>query len=466
MTGMIMNVNLIMKLNMKMSVTMNVAVNVNPGVKMVRQMGLYCRTLLLACGMASGALLSPLASAHEGHEHGTPPVKKAKRPELAVSAAMDAQGRLWVVSKEAGAAGDYVVLRHSSDEGKTWSAAKRVNAQAEPVAAPGEERPRLLFGSKNAMYVLWTRPGNKNYAGDIRFARSQDAGASWSAPVTVHQDTQPISHRHPVMTEDGSGRLFVAWIDRRDVERAKAKGEPHPGASVYYAVSDDGGKNWRGDYQLSNAGCDCCRMALQTGSDGTPLLFWRQVFANSERDHALASLTPDGRGLTLVRATYDQWQVEACPDHGPALALTAQARHAVWFDLVQQRGTVFYGRLGNVLPGATDSDAGAGHARPASAPVPAPAAAVKIEGLRTLPDGAEHADIVASGESVWVVWQRFDGQQNTIGGMTSSDGGQSWRETSLASSRGAVDQPRLVLQGKRALLVWNTAEQGLLVRKF
>lgn len=407
-----------------------------------RQTGVSGRNLVLACGMAASALVTPVAGAHEGHEHGAPPAKKAKRPELAVSAAIDAQGRLWVVSKEGSEAGDYVVLRHSSDEGKTWSANQRVNAQAEPVAAPGEERPRLLFGSKNGMYVLWTRPGSKNYAGDIRFASSQDGGANWSTPVTVHQDAQPISHRHPVMTEDGSGRLFVAWIDRRDVERARAKGEPHPGASVYYAVSDDGGKNWRGDYQLSNAGCDCCRMALQTGSDGTPLLFWRQVFAHSERDHALARLTPDGRDLTLARATQDHWQVEACPDHGPALALTALARHAVWFDLVQQSGKVFYGRLGNV---------------------PQP---IKIEGLRTLPDGAEHADIVASGDAVWVAWQRFDGQQNTIGAMTSSDGGQSWREITLASSTGAVDQPRLVLQGKRALLVWNTAEQGLLVRKF
>ena len=407
----------------------------------------------IASGVVAGVLFAglagvlPLACAHEGHEHGSAAAsaKKAKRTELGISAAVDAQGRLWIVSKQSGAAGDHVVVRHSSDEGKTWSAALRVNAKPEPVAAPGEERPRILTGSKNQLYVVWTRPGSKNYAGDIRFAASPDAGASWSVPVTVQQyipeNGQPVSHRHPVVTEDGNGLLYVAWIDRRDVERAKVKGETHPGASAYYAVSDNGGKSWRGDYQLSNATCDCCRLALQTGSDGVPVAFWRQVFANSERDHALARLTPDGRNLTLARATQDQWQVEACPDHGPSLALTGQTRHAVWFDMVQQNGMVFYGRLTN----APES--------------------IKIEGLRTLPDGAEHADIVASGDAVWVAWQRFDGQQNSIGTMTSTDGGQNWREATVASSRGAVDQPRLVLQGKRAFLIWNTAEQGLLVRK-
>lgn len=398
--------------------------------------------LLLAAG--AGA---PAAQAHEGHEHATPAAKKAKRAELGISAALDARGRLWVVSKESGAAGDFVAVRYSSDEGNSWSAAQHVNAVPEPVAAPGEERPRILLGSKNQVYVLWTRPGSKNYAGDIRFAASLDGGASWSAPLTVQKDAQPISHRHPAMVEDRNGRLYVLWIDRRDVDAAKAKGQPHPGASLYYAVSADGGKQWRGDFKLSDASCDCCRLALQLDADGMPLVFWRQVFANSERDHALARLTPDGSGLNLRRATMDQWQVEACPDHGPALAVTAQARHAVWFDMQEQNGKVFYGRLAQ---NADDK----------------PQSPARVEGQRALPDGAEHADIVASGNQVWLAWQRFDGQQNTVGAMVSNDGGQSWNEQTLAASSGSVDQPRLLLQGKNALLVWNTAAQGVVVRKF
>ncbi len=427
---------------------------------------------LLATALLATALLAGTAHAGaQGHEHARAPAaaKKVKRTELGISDAMDGQGRLWVVSKESTAAGDHVVVRHSSDEGKNWSAAQRVNVQPEPVAAPGEERPGILAVGNNRLYVVWTRPGSKNYAGDIRFAASTDGGASWSAPLTVHQDREPISHRHPVIGSDGDGRLYVVWIDRRDVERAKTKGEAHPGASLYYAVSDDGGKHWRGDFQISNASCDCCRLALQTGSDGVPVLFWREVFANSERDHALARLSPDGRGVNPTRATRDQWQVEACPDHGPALALSGNVRHAVWFDMVQQSGKVFYGRLDPVAGSGVPTGAAGvqtGVQAGAQAGVQAPALPGLPAGVRTLPDGAEHADIVASGDAVWVAWQRFDGQKNTIGAMSSQDGGQTWRETTLASSRGKVDQPRLLLAGKQALLVWNTAEQGLLVRKF
>jgi hypothetical protein len=412
---------------------------------------------LSAAVVVTGLTLMP-ACAHEGHEHGDKAAKKVKRGELGLSAALDGQGRLWVVSKESAAAGDHVVLKHSSDDGKSWSAPLRVNSQPEAVAAPGEERPRLLFGSKNQLYVLWTRPGSKNYAGDIRFAVSTDAGSSFSLPMTINQDGQPISHRHATIAEDGNGHLYVVWIDRRDVEQAKAKGLPHPGASLYYAFSGDGGKHWQGDFKLSDASCDCCRLALQIDADGSPVLFWRQVFAASERDHALARLSPDGQGLNLTRATFDRWQVEACPDHGPALAISAKARHAVWFDNVGQSGKVFYGRL-PALNAASDSVAGKDAASSAGK-------TAAVEGQRALPDGAEHADIVAQGQQVWLAWQQFDGKQNTIGAMVSTDGGNSFTEKTLASSSGAVDQPRLLLHGKQALLVWNTAAQGVVVRRF
>lgn len=416
-------------------------------------------SVTLTVTVMMGLALTP-ACAHEGHEHGDKAAKKAKRTELGMSAALDGQGRLWVVSKESTPAGDYVVLKHSSDDGKSWSAPLRVNSVAEAVAANGEERPRIVIGSKNQVYVLWVRPGSKNYAGDVRFAAATtaaDGSLGFSVPATVNQDGQPISHRHATIAEDGNGRLYVVWIDRRDVEQAKAKGLPHPGASLYYAVSSDGGKRWQGDFKLSDASCDCCRLALQIDADGSPVLFWRQVFAGSERDHALARLSPDGQGLSLTRATFDRWQVEACPDHGPALAISAKTRHAVWFDYVGQSGKVFYGRLPVLTAdiGKTDGDAGKGTVKPEA-----------VEGQRALPDGAEHADIVAQGQQVWLTWQQFDGKQNTIMAMLSNDGGNSFTEKILASSSGAVDQPRLLLHGKQALLVWNTAAQGIVVRRF
>lgn len=361
----------------------------------------------------------------------------AKRPELGMSAAVDAQGKLWVVAKENTEAGDYVALRNSSDGGKSWSALSRINSQPEPIAADGENHPKLVFGAKGQFYVTWTKPTSKNYTGDIRFTRSIDGGRSWSPVVNVHKDEQLITHRFESLKVDRAGRLYVMWIDKRDAQKAREKNEKYDGAALYYAVSDNGGLNWRGDFKIADHSCECCRIALAADRDGAPIAFWRHVFAGSERDHAIVKLTPDGELNTIRRATFDAWKIDACPHQGPSLAIADKVLHAVWFSATNGEGRIFYGRLKDDV----------------------------VDGQRAIPDTrAEHAAIAADGERVWIVWKNFDGEKSNIGMTASSDGGKTWSENTLVSTAGSADHPRLVLYAGRALLVWNTENEGIVIR--
>ena len=137
---------------------------------------------------------------------------RSGRVELAASAAFDAQGVLWAVSKSGG----QVMVRRSADAGKSWSAPQPVNAAPEGIGAEGDARPKIASGAKGELYVTWTKPLSKPYTGEIRFARSLDGGKSFSAPVTVHADRQEITHRFDALTVTREGKLFVAWIDKRD----------------------------------------------------------------------------------------------------------------------------------------------------------------------------------------------------------------------------------------------------------
>jgi hypothetical protein len=397
-----------------------------------------------ACFAAAvlGLLYAGSAAAHEGHGHA--PAKRGvqgkavKQAQLGVSAAVDADGKLWVLSTESTRAGDFALLRSSNTEGKTWSAPRRINAVAEPIAAHGEDVPKLVLGPHGRMYASWTRPGTKNYSGDIRFSRSIDDGQTWSPAINVHHDAQMITHRYGSMLVDGSGRLFIIWIDKRDAEAAKNSKREYQGGAMYYAVSDDEGVHWRGDFKVADNSCECCRIALVADADGAPLAFWRHVFDGDVRDHALVKLTPDGKPPAIARATFDGWQIEACPHHGPAVAVAGQVRHAVWYSFTEGQGKVFYGRL----------------------------QAGKVEGQRALTDPrAEHADIIASGQQVWIVWKSFDGKNINVGLRHSKDGGLVWNEQNLASSDGNTDDPHLLLHGATALLVWSTQKQGVLIRK-
>ena len=150
---------------------------------------------------------------------------------LGTTAAFDQQQRLWIVRSEPVDKNAHVMVERSDDNGKTWQPAIRVTTKPEPVSADGENRPKIAFGPRDEIYVTWTSPTSAQFTGDIRFARSLDGGKSWSAPAVVHHDRQLITHRFESLLVDQTGRVWVTWIDKRDLERATAAGESYASAS-------------------------------------------------------------------------------------------------------------------------------------------------------------------------------------------------------------------------------------------
>jgi hypothetical protein len=354
------------------------------------------------------------------------------RDELGSSAVFDAKDTLWAVHKQ----GPHVVLRRSDDFGRSWSPPVQVNALPEPVGADGDSRPKIALGAQGEIYVTWTQPLSKPFTGFIRFARSLDGGKTFSLPLTVHADRQEITHRFDAIAVN-QGKLFVAWIDKRDGEASRAKNLPYRGAAVYYAVSDDGGANFRGDYKIADYVCECCRLALVPRADGTVTMFWRHVFEPNLRDHALVTLHPDGKVDGFRRATFDNWAIDACPHHGPSLVADAAGTlHAVWFDLGPENAGALYGRL---VPG-------------------------KVEGLRRIGGkGAEHPDLAIAGERLAIVWKEFDGEKSQLRGMVSADNGNTWRDVALGATQGPSGQPFVLATQGKFFVFWNTRDQPLKV---
>jgi len=204
------------------------------------------------------------------------------------------------------------------------------------------------------------------------------------------------------------------------------------GAAVYFAVSSDRGESFRGDFKLADHSCECCRIALLPGADGSVMAMWRHVFAPNIRDHAIGRMYANGRVEKERRATFDDWRSDACPHHGPSLAADSAGRlHAVWFSPAPAREGVFYGRL---LEGA-------------------------VEGRRRVGgDTAEHADLATAGQRIAIAWKEFDGKRAQLRAMLSDDGGEHWRELELASTAGASDQPRVLARGDRFYVFWMASE--------
>jgi hypothetical protein len=353
------------------------------------------------------------------------------KPSLAISAAFDENHRLWQVSVR----DRHLVLSHSDDRGASFSAPIQITAEAEDVLGDGENRPKIVV-RKGAIYVSYTRGLDKPMSGDIRFTRSLDGGQTFSVPLTVNDNREIISHRFEAMTVNDRGQVFLAWLDKRDLSAAQRAGTPYRGAATYYAVSDDGGASFRANVNAADHSCECCRVSMAQDGDGTPVILWRHVFGTNVRDHALMRL--DGKS-TPTRATFDNWEVDGCPHHGPSLSIAADGvYHLVWFNGGTQRPGLAYAR---------SADGG----KTFSAPQPI--------GEHTA--HASHADVLSRGKSVYVVWKEFDGQRGAAYAMSSHDGGAHWSPPKLlATSADNSDHPFLIADGERVYLSWNRLTEG------
>lgn len=354
------------------------------------------------------------------------------KPSLAIATTFDGKGRLWLAAIR----GQHLYVSHSDDKGNTLSAPVKVNAEPEDILGDGENRPKIVV-LKGVVYVSYTKGLEKPMSGDIRFSRSLDGGKSFSAPLSVNDNREIISHRFDTLEVNDRGQVFLAWLDKRDLSAAQRGNKPYKGAAVYYAVSDDGGASFNPNLKAADHSCECCRVAMALDADETPVIFWRHIYGKNERDHAMLRL--DGKS-SPIRVSYDRWEVDACPHHGGALSIASDGvYHFVWFDNAPERHGLFY---------AYSTDRGKTFSTPLN--------------FGNYEAQAGHPHVLSFGKAVHVVWKEFDGQNSVIRGMSSADGGKSWSlPRQVAATAGASDHPLLIADGAQPYLSWNTAKEGL-----
>jgi hypothetical protein len=363
------------------------------------------------------------------------------RPQLAISAAMAPDGRLWVagVTSE-----DRLYVRTADAPGSMSLGDPRIlNTAGDRISAEGENRPKVVFGPKGWVVVTYTQPLSKPYTGEIRMLRSDDGGKSFSAPFTVHQDRQIITHRFESVAFDEQGTLHTLWIDKRDAEALRQKAgsdkssrarTQYRGAAVYRNESNDGGRTFGPDIKVADHSCECCRIALAPSPAGGFAAMWRHVFAPNERDHAFVLLRTHTPAQPVVRATYDRWALDACPHHGPGLVPSVSGGyHAVWFGDRTGKMRARYGRLH-----ADGTPSGE---------------------VFELPDPhAEHADVRAVGNTIVISWKSFDGTATHWKAWISRDSGNRFELKNVAATKVDNDYPVLLISGRSILGLWNTTE--------
>jgi hypothetical protein len=266
---------------------------------------------------------------------------KAAEPATAA----DAEGNAFVAYVEHnGKAGDLFIQKLDRN-GKTAGERVRVNPSEGEAKAWKGDPPALAVGTDGTIFVSWTRalPDPEARGNDLVLSMSKDGGHSFGSPVKINDDEKPASHGMHSLAVDGSGRVFAAWLDERNIKyedhakniagAAMHHEEKEPNSEVYYSISRDGGKSFLPNRKIATEVCPCCKTAVLAASDGTVYVSWRQVLKDDFRHIAVSHSNDGGETFSQgVIVSDDKWQINACPVSGASMASGGpQTLEVLWF---------------------------------------------------------------------------------------------------------------------------------------
>lgn len=388
------------------------------------------KLLTIAASFVLAATAQAESHQHKHHSAAVPDCEKAQAQQhcaKTISSIFDQHGRLWTAWTN----DQFVYVNYSDDNGLHFSQPVKVNMTGENIAAGNEHRPKIRTSQDGTIYLSWTTKLAKRYTGNIRFSRSADNGKSFSAPTTINDDHNIISHRFDALGVNNKGHIYISWLDKRDQQAAKQSGREYNGAAAYYAVSTDNGNTFSENQKLADNSCECCRMAIDFDKNDLPVIAWRHVYGDHIRDHAIVSFTDTHTPSAPQRMSHDEWKINGCPHHGPSLSIDSQNRyHAVWFNNAEQRHGIFY---------AHSDDQGKTFSQPVQ--------------IGNYDKQASHADIINTENQVYIVWQEQHNNLSKVFFQVSEDSGNSWSAVKdISQTSSAADYPFLLKKGKNIFM--------------
>jgi hypothetical protein len=391
------------------------------------------RTTLIAA--AACILWQGGAFAQMHHQHGSEAA--CDEPELRcaskVTPAFAADGTLWL----AWMAGGKISVASSRDDGKSFLTAVAATPERLNLDWGPDARPKIAIDRKGGIALAFSIFKDKAFNGQVLYTRSDDGGKSFAAarPITASNESQ----RFEAIGFDNNGGLFAAWLDKRNRVPARQAGKKYEGAGLFFASSTDGGATYSDARMAIDNTCECCRLGLAFDPQDHPVVVFRNIFEGGIRDHAVITFADAATPGEPRRVAVDDWQIAACPHHGPSLAISQSgAYHVTWFTNGKVRKGLFYA-----------------HSRDGGKTFSAPLAVGDAKRSPSRPF------VLAGPHGLTMVWKEFDGEKTTVRLMTSGDDGASWtKPKTIAETSDASDHPLLVADGRRTYLSWMTKADG------
>jgi hypothetical protein len=389
--------------------------------------------LLAALAFALWHTAADAQMSHHQHASEAACEDVALRCASKVTPTFASDGTLWL----AWMAGGQISVARSNDAGRSFSTPVQVTKDKLNLDWGPDARPQIVVEKNGGVALAFSLFRDKAFNGQVLTARSTDGGRSFAElkPITSSNESQ----RFVALGLDADGSVFAAWIDKRNRVPAQQSGKKYEGAGLFFASSKGGSATYTEAQLASDNTCECCRLGVAFAGPGRPVVVFRNIFEGGVRDHAIMTFGDPQTPGEVRRVSKDDWQIAACPHHGPSLSISAAgAYHVTWYTNGKARKGLFYAR---------SQDEG----RTFSEPLPVG----RADRNPTRPY------VLAGPRGTTMVWKEFDGEKTTVNAMTSHDDGKSWsKPVAIATTADTSDHPLLVSDGQKTFLSWMTKADG------
>lgn len=300
--------------------------------------------LILLMSLA-GTSCQRLKTAHISMESSVRPIPAGASSNAAPRLGLWVPNTIFALTVAGDEAQSRLQLQFSNDGGDTFGQPIILSEPNAKVRGGGENSPVLATDVQADVYAAWFQ----SVAGATQLmVKPIDRKGGMTVNVLDAGRTSEAYAGFPTLAATHAGNVYVAWLDERD----KVEGS----SSVYFSRSTDHGVTFSRNMRIAASACVCCRPQVYVGPSGDIYLAWRQVFGGDVRDMVLAHSSDGGKTFSQpVRVAVDNWVLHACPDVGPAIAISHDRLYVAWYSEGQGQAGV---RL------AVSANGGASFARP------------------------------------------------------------------------------------------------------
>jgi hypothetical protein len=397
--------------------------------------------LLLACAPQVVADETPHAG-HAGHD-----TASAKTATGAIGLDVYADGgRVHLLVTERAAENPQPQMRYlrSDDGGASWSAPVTVGGgQSAPMPTKRGLEPQIAAAGDRLVAVWTTGAPTRFGRGPLASAVSSDGGRTWTPGPNPSDDKLATDHAFADLAADDAGNFHCVWLDGRHGARPDGTIAEDAGKGLRYARSTDGGRHWLPNVTLDAQCCECCWNSLLTLPGSGVRVLYRD---RDPRDMALISSSDRGQtwGRPAAVGAF-KWDFTGCPHVGGAVAATdPTGKHLA--------AVVWTAKGGDDVGAFAVSSSDAGHTWTTPARLGGPQ--------------SSRPDIASDGRHVVVAtWDEYleagDAGGNAAFYAMSSDAGKSWSPPVRLSPAGAsATYPRVVRTPAGFRVFWTQKVPG------